>query len=90
MDDYITGSALGDIDMELHDISQYLLRALGDSREAFQIDPPWVNPDDKEKETTDPDEILRRAKMTKDLAIKVAGGEPLPWGGFDLGEEDEI
>jgi len=81
---YVTGSALGDIDMTLHDIAQYLLSALGDEREIFKIEPPWVNPDDGLIETTKPTELLRRAKYVKDLAIRCAGGEPLEWG---VGEE---
>ena len=80
MKEYVTGTALGDIDMELHDISQYLLKAMGDSREVFEIEPPWQNPDDGLIKTTDPDKLLTRAKMVKDLAVRIAGFEPLEWG----------
>lgn len=77
---YVTGSALGDVDMTLHDIAQYLLKSLGDEREIFEIEPPWANPDDGLIKTTKPIELLRRAKYVKDLAIRLAGGEPLEWG----------
>lgn len=77
---YITGSALGDLDMELHDIAQYLFKALGAPQEVFEIKPPWVTPDDGLIKTNKPEELLRRAKMVKDLAIRCAGGEPLEWG----------
>lgn len=84
---YVTGSALGDLDMILHDISQYLTRSLGSPEEVTMIDPPWVNSDDGGLVITDqPDELLRRAKMVKDLAIRCAGGKPLQWGGFELND----
>lgn len=77
---YVTGSALGDLGMVLSDISQYLQKNLGDPRRAFEIGPPWATPDDGATKTTDPDQLLHRAKLVKDLAIRCAGGEPLSWG----------
>ena len=78
--EYVTGSALGDLDMTLHDIAQYLSKALGDDGTVHEIKVPWDNPDDGLKRSKDPDEILRRARYVKDLAIRLAGGEPLAWG----------
>jgi len=78
--DFVTGSALGDIDMELHDIAQYLLKAFGDKREVWSIEPPWANPDDGLIRTQDPNELLRRSKYVKDIAMRVAGFTPLQWG----------
>ncbi len=76
---YVTGSALGDIDMELHDIAQYLLKALGEKGPIFDIAPPWANPDGDFKTTKDPDELLYRSKMVKDLAMRISGRTPMNW-----------
>ena len=76
---YVTGSALGDLDMTLHDISQYLQKALGNKLGVYRIEPPWVDPKDGLQKTTEPEELLRRARMVKDLAMRVSGYTPLPW-----------
>ena len=80
MSKYVTGTALGDLDMVLHDTSQYLLKALGSEGEVYAIHPPWQTPDDGLVPSSRPTELLRRAKMLKDLAIMTAGLEPLEWG----------
>ncbi|KKM76151.1 hypothetical protein LCGC14_1383000 [marine sediment metagenome] len=78
--EFVTGSALGDLDMILHDIAQYLSKLLGDARHPFDIPPPWANPDDGLKKTEGPVELLRRARLVKDMAMRLAGYEPLEWG----------
>lgn len=58
----------------------YLKKSMGELAEVWEISPPWVNPDDGLIKTTNPDELLRRSKMVKDLAMQIAGYEPLEWG----------
>lgn len=78
---YVTGSVYGDIDMTLHDIAQYLIATLdGAKDDIYKVKVPWDNPDDGLFETTNPQELLRRCRMVKDLAIQVSGGQPLEWG----------
>ena len=75
-----TGNPYLELDMVLHDCAQYLTKAEGDRRPAHLIPVPWADPSSGTvSPTVNPYSLVARARMLKDICIRLAGGEPLGW-----------
>lgn len=75
-----TGNPYLELDMILHDCAQYLAKAEGDHRSVWQIPPPWADPSGgTDSPTVNPYSLVARARMLKDMCIRLSGGKPLNW-----------